>query len=464
MGCSLSNRPEITQSLPLSSFRLKLCRRLPEGEEIRWANYDPYSSLLEWADGSGPLIAGSQAQPLREFSFLPVSPENPGLKSRNLKLIKVQVGFGCNFSCNYCSQKSFRPTTGIGGDADAQAFLRGISSWYEGGNDGKGQGTRVDFLGGETLLYWKLVLRLARGLKEIYPNIGLSLYTNGSVEVAELAEEAVNLGIQIMLSHDGHTQKKNRGLDPFENPTNLAFLRDLARRLLPHQLFAVQMTMGKHDFRLEENRALIASALDLPAQFLPIVYDIVYALDSEGSTMTPTSPAELAAFQGRILGEFRKIGWAGALAFKNFRKDLVDILDPLLGRSSMADAGQRCGMDQATSIAVDLKGNVLTCQNTTARGVHRIGHVTAFEEIRLNTAAHWSRRESCRNCPVVALCKGGCMYTEGAAFEKTCDSMFAYYSSVLAFALENLIGWRLQAIEGENLRARGLDKITISEG
>ena len=41
-------------------------------------------------------------------------------------------------------------------------------------------------------------------------------------------------------------------------------------------------------------------------------------------------------------------------------------------------------------IAVDLRGNVTTCQNTRAKRVHKIGHVAEFAAIVLDKATHFA--------------------------------------------------------------------------
>lgn len=454
---------QVDLTLPKAAFRLKLERiKGKQLEKSRWATYDPYSARLVWEDNGEPLIDGAKPSEDGFFNFLPVSPETPTTKSKSLKLIKIQVGFGCNYSCGYCSQKAFRPTTNIGSEKEAQAFLEKMSTWFDGGEHGTGQGTRVDFLGGETLLYWKLVRTLARGMKERYPNLRFSLYTNGSVVVDELVDEAIKLDLLVMLSHDGLDQKTNRGQDPFDKPQSRDFLRNLAARLIPKNLFLVQMTLGKSNFSLADNRDHLAGLFALPVHNLPLAFDIVHAFEESAKTLVPVGDDEVTKFQARALAEFRKLTWTQALAFAIFRMDLVGLLDPLVGRTSMADAHQRCEMDKPTSLAVDLKGNVLTCQNTTAQGGHKIGHLDQFEKVRLTTSLHWSNRKNCRNCPVVSMCKGACMYTKDEEFQKTCDSMFGYYLAVLTYALENIIGWKLTEIHGQDIRARGVDKIQIA--
>ena len=99
------------------------------------------------------------------------------------------------------------------------------------------------------------------------------------------------------------------------------------------------------------------------------------------------------------------------------------------------------------TIAVDLRGNVMTCQNTGAKGVHKIGHVEAFKDIALDTATHFAFREDCMKCPVVQLCKGSCMFLEGEFFKQSCANEFAFNMGVLMAAVWHLTGMGVVGVE-----------------
>ena len=109
--------------------------------------------------------------------------------------------------------------------------------------------------------------------------------------------------------------------------------------------------------------------------------------------------------------------------------------------------GQKCGLDRNDTMAVDLKGNVYTCQNTADDG-HRIGHVDALDDVRLTTATHWSLRDECKRCPVVQLCKWACMYLEGEYWNRACDNSFTYNIALLTGALWMITGKVATAIDG----------------
>jgi uncharacterized protein len=117
-------------------------------------------------------------------------------------------------------------------------------------------------------------------------------------------------------------------------------------------------------------------------------------------------------------------------------------------RCSINGLGQKCGMDREDTIAVDLRGNVMTCQNTGAKGEHKIGHVEDFDAIALNTSTHFSFREECMACPVVQLCKGSCMFLEGEFFKQSCANEFAFNFGVMMAAVWHLTGSVVVGVEG----------------
>jgi uncharacterized protein len=114
--------------------------------------------------------------------------------------------------------------------------------------------------------------------------------------------------------------------------------------------------------------------------------------------------------------------------------------------------GQKCGMDRPDQLAIDLDGNILSCQNTTAEKGHKIGHIDDYENVRLDTSFHWSQRRECNNCPVLHLCHGSCMLLKEHVWEASCDQFFNWNLTILAVALYFLTDRTLVAIEGNPLR------------
>jgi uncharacterized protein len=120
--------------------------------------------------------------------------------------------------------------------------------------------------------------------------------------------------------------------------------------------------------------------------------------------------------------------------------------------------GQKCGMDQEDTMAVDLQGNVLTCQNVTAVSKapngksHRIGHVNQLDNVKLNTSTHWKFRDDCAKCPLLQVCKGSCMFLEGEYFKLSCDAAYSDHLPFFAIAFEAATGalpYKITAIDDD---------------
>ena len=119
--------------------------------------------------------------------------------------------------------------------------------------------------------------------------------------------------------------------------------------------------------------------------------------------------------------------------------------------------GQKCGMDDIYTLSVDLRGNVITCQNVSSIATapngkqHMLGHVSQMDRVKLNTSTHWSKRKECVDCPVLQSCKGACMYLQGNLWEKACDNAYSDHIPFFAVAIEKLTGYLPFYIENENL-------------
>ena len=170
------------------------------------------------------------------------------------------------------------------------------------------------------------------------------------------------------------------------------------------------------------------------------------------------SEADYARLHRSIVDGFMS---GDALAYLSIRRKAQDFVSSLQRRRPGAALGQKCGMDEPGHLAVDLHGNVMTCQNTGAQGKHHLGHVSGLEAVALDTATHWSHRECCGHCPVVQLCKGGCMYLDGEHFAQSCENEYRYNRAILEGVLLHLTGLRLEGIAGDIRRPQNRRAIPI---
>ena len=448
----------------MPEFRILVSRQVPFGSPMRGFSverqtmlYNNETSSLIWADTGKPVhVDGDRLDVNLDANTnwhaspsLSQHPSTPRGKIGALKAIKISLGLSCNFSCTYCSQR-FVPHDDATSRKDAEAWLQKLPDWYAGGGNGFGRGTVFEFWGGEPLLYWAKVRALAIGIRATYPDAEFSIITNGS-----LLDDDKNLfldahGFSVAVSHDGPGQHV-RGPDPLADPKSRAAILDLYRRLKPQNRFSFNAMLNRENL---DRGAIRQFFVDLTGDDdVPIGEGgFIDAYDQDAVGLSMTMP--LAERQRIRAGWHRQIMEGKVANFVGVTDKMADFANSLIHRRPAEALGQKCGMDRAENIAVDLKGNVLTCQNVSAAsknpaGVsHKIGHVDNFGDIALKTSTHWSFREECLQCPVLQLCKGSCMFLTGELWEVSCNNSFDDNVALFAATIHATTGWLPLRIQG----------------
>ena len=396
-------------------FTLTLEARDGSRRDIR---YNPHTSEIEGVD-LGSIDA-------RDWPTAPrVSKATPLGKSRAPKVLKIQLGLSCNYSCSYCSQAHQIGDATLSKLTDVEAFLENLDSWMEGAPE------RIELWGGEPLVYWAKLKRLIPALAERFPAARFLIITNGSLLDREKLDLIHRYDIDIGLSHDGPGQDQ-RGPDPLENPEQRRWIEALLAERKGHVSINTVLTAQNYD--LAAIKAWFQERLgpDVPLSLEGVVnvYDAATLLG-----LGRFDEADLHALRRSVFESL--VSDPGSFGLD---KRVRDFLTSLKTRRPISALSQKCGMDRPEHIAVDLQGNVMTCQNTGAKGVHKIGNVGEFDEITLDTATHFAFREECMSCPVVQLCKGSCMFLEGEFFKQSCANEFAFNMGVLMAAVCHLTG------------------------
>lgn len=396
--------------------------------------YDPHTSILSNEFGA-PLFEEPPPRAWREH--FAVSPENPNSKTSTPKRLKIQLGLGCNYSCAYCLQASSVGSEAKTSTWDARAFLLNLDNWLKGAPD------KIEFWGGEPMLYWHKIELLLPALKAKFPDAAFTIITNGSLFTPTIIDALVKNGVGIGISHDGPGQHV-RGPDPFEDPDKLAMIKLAIEKLPPGRVsFNAVLTPASHD---------VSKVIDwfqerwgdaVPIGFEGVVHDY------HGDANARFTDQQLKDFTWNLT---MQIVDGSAMRAHTIVSKMDSFAQSLAKRRPSFALGQKCGMDREDQLAVDLLGNVMTCQNVGAEGRHKIGHVNTLNKTQLTTAWHWSHREECTTCPVLQLCAGACMYNEGDAWANSCWAEFAFNTAIMAGALYYLTGMVLRRIDGDMVR------------
>ena len=413
----------------------------PDGTQPTFI-YDNATSSLTTEDGRPVLRVMPKAFGDAEV----ISVDQPGRKGI-IRTLKVSLGLSCNYECNYCSQR-FVPHAESSNPGEIEPFLAQLT------NALTYPPQRIEFWGGEPMVYWKTLKPLAERMRDLYPKAGFAIITNGSLLDEEKNSWLDDLGFDVGISHDGPGYHA-RGADPMDDPEKRAAIMDLYARLKPKGRISINCMMHK------ENPSRAAVQDWLRARFGDDVIigegAFIDPYDEGGMAATLDTQSEQIGYRVTAFDELR----TGRIAnFSITNQKIQGFINSLREARPASSVGQKCGMDKADSIAVDLYGNVLTCQNVSAASTspngesHLIGKLDNLEGVAMKTATHWSKREECSSCPVLQLCQGSCMFLHGPLWDAGCDASYSDNIPFFAAGLEYLTGCKPVYIEGEFRKSR----------
>lgn len=377
---------------------------------------------------------------------------SPLKKSKSIQLLKIQMGLSCNYSCEYCSQKFVdRPPETSKKDIDNfLALLDNLEFDEE-------KGLQIEFWGGEPLVYWKTLRPLAEAIKDRFSSWGkeprLTMITNGSILTKEMAQWLYYMGFQVGISHDGPGQSV-RGPDPFDDPAQKKIILDFWKTMHKHGRISFNAMMNSKN---TSRKAVYEYFVELTGD--PSVRigegSIVDAYDEDGASNSLQTLEEHFNYRRQSFSEiFASNGQIG----------VTTVLDKIDGftKSTLAHnhskyLAQKCGMDNENTIAIDLRGNVITCQNVSATETamngesHLGGSITDMDNVVIKTSTHWTSRKECSGCPVLHLCKGACMFLDKKYWDISCANAYSDNVPLFALSFEKITGYIPVLIKHDDL-------------
>lgn len=368
----------------------------------------------------------------------------PG-KGGTINRLKIQMGMSCNYSCSYCSQRFVeRPEQGTPDKVDG--LIEKIRANLT--LPPYGKGLKIEFWGGEPFVYWKTMQPLAEKLRALYPAANFSVITNGSLLTPAIIDWLDAYGFSMSISHDGPGQHV-RGPDPLDdNKEAFDYAIDKLRG---------RMSFGSMLNRNNTSRLAIRKWFD--ERFPPGIPigegGLIDAYDEDGYALALQTKDEHFAFRRQALKE---IMGPDRLGFGSVDQRLQAFVAMIVENQPLrAEKNQKCSMDSPSSIAIDMQGDVITCQNTSAVATamngtpHKLGNLEALDEVRLHSATHWTARPHCQKCPVIQTCSGNCMYIQGEKWFRSCDNAYTDNIVLLAFAIAQLTGYLPVLIDAPGL-------------
>lgn len=426
----------------------------------RSIDFDLGANTIRWSDtgqmvdisSTGYSYQNKSLEPWEHHKQANINPSSPGKKRGPFKLVKIQLGLKCNFSCSYCAQ-SPEPEATFFKDIkilstndvkekeidkspkinDVEDFLSNIHSWAKPEDE-----VFFELWGGEPFVYWTVFKPLAEGLLSRYPKCHISTTTNGALINEEILDWVIsNDRVNIAISHDGDS--RHRDYDVLENSYVKRLFRALLHTSRPLKFNCV-LTSG--NLSVLEIRDFIASKLKVPPR------DIY--LSTEGLA-TPVGLTTVIPEIHEFSNLFKEL-ISGQSAFV-FNNEFSDFMSLIAQKKPSFCIEQKCGLDRPDAVVVNLRTQeVVTCQNTLPIGKHKLGHINDLANVKLNTVHHWRSRPSCAKCPVLAFCKGSCLYLEDDVFQRACVSSYRYrlpFLCAVIYFITGMIPVRMVSPMGE---------------
>lgn len=338
--------------------------------------------------------------------------------------IRISLGSSCNMCCSYCLQCSRKEQERA--DIPLEELCDAILYFFE--RSGK-ENLAVNFMGGEPLLHRDFIKQAVQYLSATAGNVSFSFITNGLLFDGSMAEFCLENDISVVLSHDGLGQAM-RGKDPLSPRTESCYALQRFYRSKPH-LFAVNPVLTKGNFDIEaiwsyiENRmhgkVIISEALPC----IPATKEIADAYSL-------TDFDDLMLFRNRVI----KLALTRHLNhFSVYTKIFCQIYDTAINHAPVKRNG-RCSASEETPYIVALDGAMRRCTSvdrsaTLAGGVsnsagnmvemfRRGASFSALEALMTEKPLNWTTRETCRECPYIVGCMGGCPALPDGLFDINC--------------------------------------------
>lgn len=394
--------------------------------------YDNENNVLK--DDDGNIYEYPEIKKPSLVETRPFSKEEPLKKSKNIHTIKIQLGLSCNYTCDYCSQRFVeRPPETSKKDIDA--FLAKLEVL----NFSEKVGLKFEFWGGEPLVYWKTLKPLVEAIKEKFshwenkPSFGM--VTNGSLLTREICSWLYYMNFSIGISHDGPGQYV-RGPDPFDDPEKKKIILEFYNIMHEQNRISFNCMMNRRNTSRKEVRDWFVKLTGKEDVRIG-EGNFVDAYDDAAIENSLQTYQEHFAYRQQAFNDIMSTD--GQINFGNTLEKIDGFTKELLTHFESKYKGQKCGMDDEHTIAIDLKGNIVTCQNvsimeTSKNGEsHLGGNLDDYDNVALKSATHWKNRKECVECPVLHLCRGSCMYLDGKYWDVTCDN--AYSDNVALFAV-----------------------------
>ena len=320
------------------------------------------------------------------------------------------LGNECNLQCKYCLQHD------IVEDEVAHNVRPKVYSYIIRLQTMQRQPINITFFGGEPLLFWQQIESFVDAL-EMY-GVRFSIITNGKGLTKERIEYLNAHKISVGLSWDGARVGETRGYDVISDKKDL--------------LYEIRTLCISGVGTMKNMPADFAHAVDdfdtgyyeKQHHHVGINYDLLLDNCQNCGPLAVYDYEKWTEQIETLVREYEeKQDTAGARLVNNLIRQ---------GRRPYSPLSAKCG-NGMTVLNLDMQGNLYQCHNNHRRiGTIDEDDFAPFKRIMMIDPTAKNYRTMCKDCDVLAYCKGGCMLTNQETRERYyCELARATYGPLI---------------------------------
>lgn len=332
--------------------------------------------------------------------------------------LRIQLGTACNYKCSFCINSCLDKTK-VASQKDIDNFLKLLI------NEPICNDVKIEFWGGEPLIYWKNISYLLPKLREYYPNCRYAMVTNGTLLDEKKIKVLSEYKVEILISHDAQAYFL-RGPDPIENPKILNLWKEIFEEYYDKNIpISLNTVISPYNEDLWEVDAFFKKRLPFANYRF------------EGVVM-PHTDKVFPKYSKKLFNSIFESCTEGnnSLAFA-LSPYINKCIDYLIHAYKCEENMARCDAHKKSSLSVDLFGNILTCHNVDLKD--KIGEL-GNKILSKKCFKLWHERE-CVNCPVLVSCKGACLRLD-IKHKQGC-SQYAFHEAILLTSLSLLFNRKI---------------------
>jgi Arylsulfatase regulator (Fe-S oxidoreductase) len=315
-----------------------------------------------------------------------------------VRTIFLMLGPKCNLSCKYCLQSL--DTTPVKLNPDIFPFIEKIAE------ANPETPVHLQFFGGEPLLHWDSVIKETLDHFEGVENIQFSMITNGVGLTQEIVDTCNQRNVSICVSWDGPNTQELRGFDVLNSEKHRILLLQVIR-------LSLSAVVTSESYPVEIIDAAMPFVLDYHAatgNHCSINFDTIF--QSKDPELEKLDLSRLYNDNQILCAELKK-----RLLNQEHNPYYAHHADQIFGmltKSIKNDTDflySTCACENGYAVLnLGIDGTLYQCHNVaTVLGNIYSGYLPYMKAVIRNDPTKTRVVETCQHCPVVAMCKGGCM-------------------------------------------------------